>query len=133
MQDLTHASGGRQPTLLYLKHQVVNLDRIAEISAKRGRVTLCLAFARIGEPGARLSLSPAEAEPLLAVLRQAVLRQAGMHLPAWVPVADRLVNLDLAVDVWIDREQVTLVSALPDQRGGPLPRIFPRAVAQPLL
>ena len=128
MQGAIHGGGDRKPTLLYLRHQVVNLDRIAEISAKRGRVTLCYAFARLGDPGARLLLSPAEAEALLAALRD-----ARGQLPAWVSVGDRLVNLDLALDVWATADQVTLVPALPDQRGGALPRRFPRPVAEPLL
>ena len=128
MQDRTHRDVGRRPTLLYLRQQVINLDRIAEISVKRGRITLCFAFARLGEPGARLLLSPTEAEPLLTALQQ-----ARAELPGWVAVADRLVNLDLAVDVWGARDQVVLVLALPDQRGGPLPRRFPRPVARPLL
>ena len=129
MQDRTHEGAGRKPTLLYLRHQVVNLERIAEISVKRGRgVTLCFAFARLGDPGARLLLPPPEAEALLLALKE-----ARAELPAWVPVADRLINLDLAVDLWVTRDQVTLVPTLPDQRGGPLPRRFPRPVAQPLL
>ena len=128
MQDQTHGRVSGQPTMLYLRHQVVNLDRIAEILVKRGRVTLCFAFARIGDPGARLVLSPMEAEALLAALKH-----GGANLQAWVAVEDRLINLDLAVDVWIARDQVVVVPALPDQRGGPLPRSFPGPVARPIL
>jgi len=127
LEDRTH-DGGRRPTLLYLRQQVVNLNRIAEISVKRGRVTLCFAFARLGDPGARLVLAPQEAELLLATLRR-----AEADLPAWVAIGDRLINLDLAVDVWLARDQVTVVPALPDQRGGPLPRNFPPALVRPLI
>src|SRR5919202_3630779 len=84
MPDGTLPGGGRSPALLYLKHHVVNLDRIAEISVKQGRVTLCYAFARLDEPGARLVLTPQEAEPLLAALQT-----PRADWPAWVPVADR--------------------------------------------
>ena len=128
MPDGMLPGGGRPPALLYLKHHVVNLDRIAEISVNRGRVTLCYAFARLDEPGARLVLTPAEAEPLLAALQA-----PRTDWPAWVPVADRLVNLDLVLDVGIAPDQLTLISALPDQRGGPLPRRFPRTAMRPLL
>ena len=54
----TFAGTGKHPALLYIQNQVVNLDRIAEVSLKRERVTLCFTFARINDPGARLFLSP---------------------------------------------------------------------------
>jgi hypothetical protein len=50
-----------------------------------------------------------------------------------VALADRLVNLDLVLDVGIAPDQITLISALPDHRGGPLPRRFPRPDMWPLL
>lgn len=128
MQDWAQGSTGRRPALVYVRQQVVNLDRIAEIAVKRGRVTLCFAFARLGEPGARLVLSPAEAEPLLIGLRQ-----LGPDLSAWVAIEDRLVNLDLVVDIWSTQDEMILVPALPDQSGGPLPRRFPRSAARSLL
>jgi hypothetical protein len=128
MQDWAQRSADRRPALVYVRQQVVNLDRIAEISVKRGRVTLCFAFARLGEPGARLVLSPAEAEPLLIGLRQ-----VGPDLSAWVAIEDRLVNLDLVVDIWSTQDEIILVPALPDQNGGPLPRSFPRLAARSLL
>lgn len=128
MQDRADGGAGRRPALVYLRQQVVNLDRIAEISIKRGRVTLCFAFARLGEPGARLVLSPAEAEPLLIGLRQ-----IGPDLSSWVAIEDRLINLDQVVDIWSIRDEIILVPALPDQSGGPLPRRFPRPAARALL
>lgn len=128
MQDRAHGATGRRPLLVYIRQQIVNLDHIAEISVKRGRVTLCFAFARLGEPGARLVLSPTEAEPLLMGLRQ-----IGPDLSAWVAIDDRLINLDLVVDIWSTHDEVILAPALPDQSGGPLPRIFPRPAARSLL
>ncbi len=128
MEDRTLTGAGKRTALLYIQNQVVNLDRIAEISLKRERVALCFAFARINDPGARLFLSPEEAQPLLTYLRSA---PEGRH--TWVAVADRLFNLDLTADIWIGQAQVRLISALPDQRGSPIPRNFPRQVAQPIL
>ena len=125
MQD---AGAGRRPTLVFVRQQVVNLDRIAEISFKRGRVTLCFAFARLGETGARLTLAPAEAEPLLTSLRQINPEQS-----PWVAIEDRLVNLDLVVDIWSTHDELILVPALADQRGGPLPRAFTKTAARSLM
>ncbi len=128
MQDNPRETGSQQSALLYLKHQIVNLDCIAEISVKRDRVTLRYAFARLDEPGARLFLSPGEAEPLLIYLRAA--RET---MPGWVTIADRLVNLDLAADIWVEHDQLQLVLALPDQRGGPLIRSFTRQAGRSIL
>lgn len=114
--------------MLYLKHQIVNLDLVAEISVKREWATLRFAFARLDERGARLFLSPAEAHPLLTYLNTA--RES---MIAWVATGDRMINLDLVADVWVERDQIRLVPVLPDQRGGPLPRSFSRRLGRPIL
>jgi hypothetical protein len=122
------AGAGSYPRLLYLNHQLVNLDGVAEIALTTEHVTLAFAFVPVAAPHARIMLSWPDAQPLFNALQQG---QA--HYPAWVALADRIVNLDLAVDVCVTAEEVTLVAAHANAWGGPLPRRWARQDAQPIL
>jgi hypothetical protein len=119
---------GSYPRLLYLNHQLVNLDGVAEIALTTEHVTLAFAFVPVAAPHARIMLSWQEAQPLFSALQQG---QA--HYPAWVALTDRIVNLDLAVDVSMTSDEVTLVAAHANAWGGPLPRRWSRSDAQPIL
>ncbi len=120
--------GGPDSPLVYIGSQLVNVDRIAEIALTPERVTVGFAGVPVSDPRARMVLSWQDAQLLLSALDKRQGRDG-----AWVALPGRLVNIDLAVDVWATQEQVTLISAQPSGRGGPLPRRWPRNEAAPLL